>query len=330
MYRVLWADGVLRPVPLALSPMQRQVNAMLAQGKRLWLASEGGVAEVDLASRRVTALTAPPAHDLATCGSDIVAATSEGGLRLGPGGLERVDTQGVGTDRHMALTCVGQAVDAGGLEGLYRYSNGVGEHRGVARGFDAGWVTALTAHDGRLVGTYANGVFELRDGALERVRGLEQQWVTPHGLKSFEGALWVRGLGMTARAGMAQLEVPARDSFDFVAAASVVYVLTSQGVMTTPPFQRAAVLPEVPPVSPLHTREKTPSCSPAPATTRRPTSPRLKRRADESPPEPRNTPEPTSPDACDAHRRRGPLTGRASTVTHASHILPRLPHRSPR
>ncbi len=228
-------DGVLRPWPLELSPMQRQVNATLAHGKRLWLATEGGVVEVDLASRHVTALTASPAHDLAACGPDLVAATDEGVLRLAPSGPTRVDTQGVGTGRYLAVSCVGQTVYAGGIEGLYRFSNGVGEHLGVTRGFDAGWVTALTVHHGRLVvGTYANGVFELRDDVLKRVRGLEQQWVTPHGLKSFEGTLWVGGLGMTARAGPAHLEVPARDSFDFVTADAVVYVLTSQGVMTTP------------------------------------------------------------------------------------------------
>jgi ligand-binding sensor domain-containing protein len=163
-----------------------------------------------------------------------MAATEEGVLRLAPGGVERVDTQGVGTGRYMAVGCVGADVYAGGLEGLYRFSGSRGEHLGVASGFDAGWVTALTVHEGRLVvGTYANGVYELRGEAFTRVRGLERQWVTPHGLESIAGTLWVGGLGMPAKAGEAPLEAPARDTFDFVATPSVIYVLTSQGVMTS-------------------------------------------------------------------------------------------------
>ncbi len=237
-----WVDGALWPLPLALTPMQRQVNAMLTRGHQLWLATEGGVVEVDLGSQRVTTHSSRPAHDLAVCDVGLVAATEEGLLKLTAGNVERVDTQGVGTGKYMAVTCVGADVYAGGLEGLYRFSKGTGEHLGVARGFDAGWVTALTVHDGRLVvGTYANGVFELRDGAWSPVRGLEHQWVTPHGLKSLEGALWVGGLGMAASAGGAPLDVPARDTFDFVATPSEIFVLTSQGVMTMPRLTTASV-----------------------------------------------------------------------------------------
>ena len=92
-----------------------------------------------------------------------------------------------------------------------------------------------------MVGTDAHGVFELRDGTWSPVRGLEHQWVTPHGLKSLDGALWVGGLGMPASAGGAALEVPARDTFDVVATPSEIFVLTSQGVMTMPRLATASV-----------------------------------------------------------------------------------------
>lgn len=228
----------LVPIEVGLEAMERQVNATLVTADgTLWLGTEGGVLRVDPKTWTVKRLTKRAAHDLAACAGQVVAATEEGLLRTTSGGLERLDTQGVGTGRFTAVACDSTGVFAGGLEGLYHFADhGPATHLGVVHGLDAGWVTALTQHEGHLyVGTYANGVYALRDGQLTHVAGLERQWVTPHGLKSIGGALWVGGLGMNPVREGRPFALPVRDVFDFVPSPTGVTALTSEGPIEVTP-----------------------------------------------------------------------------------------------
>lgn len=232
------ARGTWQPLPVALTVLQRQVNAMQQAFGALWLGTEGGLIEVDPHTWASARRSERAVYDVEPCGDALIVASAEGVHRVTARGVRtRVDVQGVGTGHFMSAACVGDDVYAGGLEGLFRFGPSGAAQLGAAQGFDAGWVTALTVHRGKLVvGTYASGVFEQLPGArFQKVRGLERQWVTPHGLRTLNGALWVGGLGQPAVWGGEAWALPARDTFELVPVDEGAWALTSSGAMRVRP-----------------------------------------------------------------------------------------------
>ncbi len=236
--------GSLEPVPLELAVREAQVNALVSHGGSLWLGTEGGLLRFE--NGALERVHGAAVHELASCDGKLVAATSAGLWEFGSGAPERIDYQRAGNGRFLSVACIGRAVYAGNLEGLYRFEGGRGEQLGRAHGFDAGWVTALAVHQGRLhVGTYDSGVYVVEGRSARRIPGLEGQWVPPRGLRSLGEALWVGGIGMPPvlldGRGPVAVPVPARDVNDFFESDGAVWMLTTEWlVRVAEPSQVAA------------------------------------------------------------------------------------------
>jgi hypothetical protein len=258
-------DGRLTPLDVrGLAGEARHINALEVVAGRLWAATEGGVFVVDVATGQAQRKLDDAAYDLAGHDGHVAVATKRGLWVADEGGaLARVDGQGGGsTARFGAVAFHGDALYAGGLDGLARFDGWRSTLRSGARavanplaagaGFDAGWVTALLSDGERLlVGTYDEGVWQvLPDGAghdaASRVPGLERWWVPFGALQRVDGAIFVGGLGMPAArlsgADVTTLSLPAADTFAALSAGGELLLLTNEGVLRAPPRRLATLL----------------------------------------------------------------------------------------
>jgi hypothetical protein len=257
-----WADGKAEPVALELGVREAQVNALAAYDGALWVGTEAGLLRV---RREGTGLRAErvheaSVHDLAVGSEGLAVATSRGLLVVSPGArVRRVDLQsGVEAGKFFAATWQGHTLWAGGMDGLYRFEEGRGEQLSVAEGYRGGWVTALLTRGASVwVGTYASGVYAVREGRASQVPGLEGQWVPLRALKAVGDEVWVGGLGMPSvrvgpEGGKRAVHLPTRDVNDVVAVKGGTLLLTTDGALLLPGPTLAEAVSEVSaPVEPL-------------------------------------------------------------------------------
>ncbi|HSP79788.1 MAG TPA: hypothetical protein VLQ93_14745, partial [Myxococcaceae bacterium] len=239
-----WTEGRLERVEVALGRREAQVNALASFGGALWTGTEAGLLRLtrEGGEWKVERLAEGSVHDLAVGPEGLAVATSRGLLLADEeGGWRRIDVQsGVEAGRFFAVAWQGDALYAGGMDGLYRFQGGRGVQVGAAEGYHGGWVTALLAHEGRLlVGTYARGVYTVEDGRAEPVAGLEAQWVPLRALKVAGGSVWVGGLGMPSvrldgEGSATAVHLPTRDVNDFLEVADGVLLLTTDGPVLLP------------------------------------------------------------------------------------------------
>ncbi len=250
-----WNDGKAEPVSLGLGGREAQVNALAAYDGALWVGTEAGLLKVrrEGAGLRAERILEASVHDLAVGTQGLAAATSRGLLVVSAGArVRRVDLQsGVEAGKFFAVTWQGRTLWAGGMDGLYRFENQRGEQLSVAEGYRGGWVTALlTRGDSVWVGTYASGVYAVREGRASQVPGLEGQWVPLRALKAVGDEVWVGGLGMpSVRVGAdgskRAVHLPTRDVNDVVAVKGGTLLLTTDGALLLPGPTLAEAVSEV-------------------------------------------------------------------------------------
>jgi hypothetical protein len=100
------------------------------------------------------------------------------------------------------------------------------------------------------VGTYASGVYAVREGRASQVPGLEGQWVPLRALKAVGDEVWVGGLGMpSVRVGAdgskRAVHLPTRDVNDVVAVKGGTLLLTTDGALLLPGPTLAEAVSEV-------------------------------------------------------------------------------------
>jgi hypothetical protein len=236
-----WVGGKAEPVPLELGVREAQVNALAVHDGALWMGTEAGLLRLSRSGRglRVERIHEASVHELAVGPEGLAAATSRGLLVVREGvQTRRVDLQsGVNSGKFFAVAWQGRTLWAGGMDGLYRFEDGRGEQLGAAEGYRGGWVTALLSRgDSVWVGTYASGVYAVREGRASRVQGLEGQWVPLRALKAVGDEVWVGGLGMpSVRVGedgnKRAVHLPTRDVNDVVEIQGGTLLLTTDGAM---------------------------------------------------------------------------------------------------
>jgi hypothetical protein len=239
-----WVDGKAEKVALELGVREAQVNALAAYDGALWLGTEGGLLRVGRSGTGLHAerIHEASVHDLAVGAEGLAAATSRGLLVVSEGGrVRRVDLQsGVEASRFFAVAWQGKTLWAGGMDGLYRFEDRRGERMGATEGYRGGWVTALLSRgDSVWVGTYASGVYAVREGRASLVQGLEGQWVPLRALKAVGDEVWVGGLGMpsvrvAADGSKRAVHLPTRDVNDVVAVKGGTLLLTTDGALLLP------------------------------------------------------------------------------------------------
>ncbi|MBN1208463.1 MAG: hypothetical protein JXB05_26620 [Myxococcaceae bacterium] len=239
-----WVDGKAEPVPLELGAREAQVNALAAHDGALWVGTEAGLLRLSRSGKglRVERIHEASVHDLAVGPEGLAVATSRGLLVASEGTqVRRVDLQsGVEAGKFFAVAWQGKTLWAGGMDGLYRFEDQRGVQLGAAEGYRGGWVTALLPRgDSVWVGTYANGVYAVRDGRASQVPGLEGQWVPLRALKAVGDEIWVGGLGMpSVRVGAdgsrRAVHLPTRDVNDVMAVKGGTLLLTTDGAMLLP------------------------------------------------------------------------------------------------
>lgn len=231
------ADGSLHPLPLALSAMERRINALAVVGDVLYLGTEGGLLKTSDLTQIENMEIMGAVHDLAVDGLRLAVASVKGLFIVEGDKTARLDYQKAGKGRFSAVTFWKNRVVAGNIDGLFWFENGEFGQYGGAHGFDGSFVTALTVkNDALFVGTYDLGVYTSRGEKFTRVSGLENQWVPPHGLRWVEKTLWVGGVGMPVKRGtdaknFESIHVPVRDVNDFYPLKNGMLLLTSDGVV---------------------------------------------------------------------------------------------------
>jgi hypothetical protein len=231
------ADGSMHPLPLALSVMERRINALAVVDDVLYMGTEGGLLKTgDLTHVKITEITGA-VHDLAVDGSRLAVASAKGLFIVTGEKATRLDYQKAGKGRFATVAFWKNRVVAGNIDGLFWFENGESGQYGSAHGFDGSYVTALAVKDDALyVGTYDMGVYTSRDGKFAPVVGLAHQWVPPRGLRWIENTLWVGGMGMPVKRGtdaknFESIHVPVRDVNDFYPLTDGTLLLTSDGVV---------------------------------------------------------------------------------------------------
>ncbi|KFE71820.1 VIT domain-containing protein [Hyalangium minutum] len=239
-----WAGNQAEPVSLELDVREAQVNALASFDGALWAGTEAGLLRLSRSGKglRVERIHEASAHDLAVGPEGLAVATSRGLLVVSAGAqVRRVDLQsGVDAGKFFAVAWQEGTLWAGGMDGLYRFEGGRGERLGAAEGYRGGWVTALlTRGDSVWVGTYASGVYAVKEGRASKVQGLEGQWVPLRALKAVGDTVWVGGLGMpsvrvSADGGKRAVLLPTRDVNDAMAVPGGTLLLTTDGAMLLP------------------------------------------------------------------------------------------------
>lgn len=239
-----WAGDKAEPVALELGVREAQVNALAAFDGALWMGTEAGLLRLSRSGKglRVERIHEASVHDLSVGAEGLAVATSRGLLVVSAGAqVRRVDLQsGVDAGKFFAVAWQEETLWAGGMDGLYRFEDGRGARLGAAEGYRGGWVTALLPRgDSVWVGTYASGVYAVREGRASRVPGLEGQWVPLRALRAVGDTVWVGGLGMPsvrvgADGGKRAVLLPTRDVNDMVAVPGGTLLLTTDGAMLLP------------------------------------------------------------------------------------------------
>lgn len=249
-------DGRLEPwLADQLGTRERHVNALYAHRDRLWVATEAGLLAISK-TKEVTRTLSHAVYDIASDHDRLAFATSQGVYLLDAGGrMSRIDAQsGTAMQKFSALAFMDDDLYAGGLDGLVRLEwQGAGPEATVIssrHGFGSAWVTALHAHGGRLIiGTYDEGVYELRGDLVSAIPSLRKHWVPARGITQVGADLWIGGLGMPAvvitPSASRLVQAPASDVFRVIAPRSLgasLLLLTSNGVMAAPLPGGAGVL----------------------------------------------------------------------------------------
>ncbi|MEM7249444.1 MAG: VIT domain-containing protein [Acidobacteriota bacterium] len=194
-----WRDGRPVPVDLPLPVLGDYLNQIVSWDDDLYLASEGGLHVVSGLPDRPSVRR--------------VMATATRGLAVGPDGLAVATTKGLFVldsphspphrvdgqetpDSYFTVAWWDDALWAGGMDGLFRFDSHGARQVTADEGLAAGWITALLPHrDTLLVGSYAEGVHELRAGRVQPLEKLDHHWTPPHGLSLVGDHLWAAGLG---------------------------------------------------------------------------------------------------------------------------------------
>jgi len=244
-----WTASGLEPVALELSLRERQVNALAEFAGALWMGTEAGLLRLTRngSGWSVERVAEGSVHDLAAGAEGLAIACGRGLLIANAQGkVSRIDLQsGVNAARFFAVAWQGNNLYAGGMEGLYRFHAGRGVQLGTAEGYHGGWVTALLAHEDRLlVGTYDRGVYSVTGKDAKALPGLEGQWVPLRALKSVGDEVWIGGFGMPAvrlapDGAATAMHLPTRDLNDLVVLEGGVLLLTSDGIADMRPVPTA-------------------------------------------------------------------------------------------
>jgi len=258
----LLESGRLAPIALGLRPSERRINDMVVSDDSLWLGTEGGLLRIRISDSEsscdvdVERVLRAAVHDLVGESGRLAVASSRGiymteTASSGETVFRRYDLQrGVNTHRFMSVAWHKGVLFAGSMEGLAWFTPHAASELGAGAGFAAGWVTTLVDDGDRLlVGTYDEGVFAVQvDGATIRAAGipeLSDQWVPPNGIRRFGDVLWVGGLGMPPvrwadGASPERVPVPVRDTNSFASVDGGLLLLTSDGLVESPPTRHLA------------------------------------------------------------------------------------------
>ena len=196
-------DSAQRIEPLPFAP--RLINALLADGSKLWIASATGLFVQENGVMRDVPLSAAAAHvnDLTRARDGTLwLATSDGLLGLRDGEWRKLDErQGLPSRIVYAVTETADgALWAGSAGGVTRWTKDGARTFSVEDGsLPHRWVTALLPDTSDAssvwVGTYQGGVTHLGSSGARAVPGTQSLWLNPHGLVNIGDRVYAASMG---------------------------------------------------------------------------------------------------------------------------------------